>query len=674
MQPPVPKEPKKKVAGLPAPTEPQVNATVGPYLLVEQVGKGGQGRVFKALREGRFFVLKFYDAHDMEGWGRRELSILHRVTDENVVRFCGSDRWPDPETGLLYVVMEHVEGLTLDEYTRRFNPSAHRAANLFLTLARVLGRLHAKGILHRDVKRENILVRTGSQEPVLVDFGAADLVGSTTVLKPGELVGTVPYLSPEAWRYIATHREHSQEAYVYTPADEVWALGVTLYWVLTNHLPFHRSSHAAVMQDVLLGQLRPPHELNARAPAALSAVCMRMLARHARDRYADMPAVSAAIEQALARAGASWHLPLFAREAPEAKTTEEIVGKVRRGSEEQEEHLLRQFAHQQQQRETPAVPSPAPHQAAETSVVDMAGLAERVRPLVEPAPRGSRWALPRVLSTFAGGIVPLRPVLAPRGRHLAALLGVLLLGGVVAVPRLMAARETEAPQPKGSPGLRSTPPAGSRHKLELPDKAPDAAARAEAPLEPATPAPAATAAATEAGADVVTHERQGQRKGPGTKVAKSLLGVCMAAGVGCTTTPSVPVRPDPSPEPCPPGAVKTMRELDIEMRREFAVGVIEPDPFKPVREGPLTVMIGDEGRLRSGSRLSGELLFGRNRAHGRLTRAWNKADGKTYTVCFELRWLGDDAPGLPLRERDDAAGTARIPDNTVYAFPVESFR
>jgi serine/threonine-protein kinase len=486
MDSPVPQQRQANATEVPAPSEPQVGATVGQYLLVEQLGKGGQGHLFKARCEGRFFVLKFYAAHDSDTTFRRELSILQRVRDAGVVRFFGSGRWPDPRTGSPYLVLEHVEGLTLEAWCRRFNPSAHEAARLFLTLAQTLGRLHAKGIYHRDVKLENLLVRADSGEPVVVDFGVADLAGSTTIVKPGELVGTLPYLSPEAWLYVAAGEEHcAPEAYVYTASDEVWALGVTLYWVLTNQLPFfQRSSRAAVMQEVLLGRVKPPREVNGRVPPALSEVCLGMLARRAPDRYADMAAVAVVLEQVRAQAGADWEVPLFEPKAPEVRTTEVVEGKVRRTPREHEEHLVRQALRQQWQRKAPeaagaeAASRAAPGQVAPPPM-------PQARPAVAPPPPG-RWrrSLSHVLPTFAGGMVPLRALLVPRRRYLVALGGALLLA--LAAVGAGAWREGRAVEPRG-------------HKVEAARQALDAGVRAAAPLGPTPPAPVAPVTAPPAG-------------------------------------------------------------------------------------------------------------------------------------------------------------------------------
>ncbi len=104
-----------------------------------------------------------------------------------MVRFIACGRWPDPERGLFYVVMEYVEGLTLYDYVMIHNPSARKVGELVLSLGRTLIAVQEAGVLHRDVKRENIMVRLPSEEPVVLDFGLGDADGSH--VEPGVAAG-----------------------------------------------------------------------------------------------------------------------------------------------------------------------------------------------------------------------------------------------------------------------------------------------------------------------------------------------------------------------------------------------------------------------------------------------------------------------------------------------------
>ncbi|WP_395825605.1 hypothetical protein [Archangium minus] len=86
------------------------------YRLTSRLGDGGQGLVFKAERAGRFFVIKFFQARELDAWGLMEVSSLQKFKHPNIVRVRGYDRWPDPDHGYFYIVMEWVDGLTLEQY------------------------------------------------------------------------------------------------------------------------------------------------------------------------------------------------------------------------------------------------------------------------------------------------------------------------------------------------------------------------------------------------------------------------------------------------------------------------------------------------------------------------------------------------------------------------------
>ncbi|HSP80713.1 MAG TPA: protein kinase, partial [Myxococcaceae bacterium] len=143
---------------LPPFKQPASGDLVGDYRLETKLGDGGQGLVFKAECAGRFFVLKFFRNRVWDVWGLREVSILQKFEHPHIVRVHGYGRWPDPERGWFYIAMEWVEGMTLEEYALVENPGARKSANILLTVARTLGEIHRRGVLHRDVKRENILV------------------------------------------------------------------------------------------------------------------------------------------------------------------------------------------------------------------------------------------------------------------------------------------------------------------------------------------------------------------------------------------------------------------------------------------------------------------------------------------------------------------------------------
>lgn len=111
---------------------PDIGDTVGEYTLVDFLGSGGGGIVFKAERGGRFFAVKFLGVSQLDAQARREIALLNLLENPGVVRYVGSDYWPDTATGCPYIVMEYVPGDTLEAFARHHNPSARKVVHLLL--------------------------------------------------------------------------------------------------------------------------------------------------------------------------------------------------------------------------------------------------------------------------------------------------------------------------------------------------------------------------------------------------------------------------------------------------------------------------------------------------------------------------------------------------------------
>ena len=623
---------------------PAVGDRVGDYLLVAELGRGGHGHVFKAERAGQLHAIKFYPA-GMRAYWQREADILRCLEGvENVVRLVDRGEWPHPETGWLHLVLELVEGWTLETYARERNPSAREAGRLMLRLGRTLVEVERRGVLHRDLKRENILVRAANGEPVLVDFGVGALEGVSTLPRDGLPPGTAEYVSPEAWRYLGG-LAGARARYEPGVGDELWALGVTLYWLLTGRRPFGTRLHLGAMLKAVVGQTPPvPHEHNARIPRRLSEVCMRLLEKEPAARYADMEALCAALEAALAsmEGEACWDEPLHDPDAPENRTTDSLA----------------ELALDTWQRVQQELNAGRPRRGREREAAPLAEAPAQAAPEPPPDKKRGRWR-----STWAGLSVVL-----------AALVGALVFPAVQELasepPGKVAGRAT-SPLARWLPD-DSAPPACLVQEVAgtwPPSEAGEGAARFLA----STPAPA-PAMRRQQDSRV---QRPEQSPPPPRTKARSCVprleqvctaGLCTLWLAGCTGAPVRP--PPPPPADCPPGAEDVMNALDMESvcpayltdpERDWDAEVTVPLGRISFTTG-FRGSAGTCGNLPPRTRLSGELFLGtvegKTWAIARLTQA-RTPEGKTYPVCMYIGKAGKD-PGVEVLRPGDKPGTVVI--------------
>jgi len=268
---------------------------VGQYLLGERLGSGGMGTVYRALdlHSGAAVAVKLvHDAllttpADRERY-RREAQLGARVEHPGVVRILGSGevRARDQSQPTAYLAMELVEGPTLREAMSAGPWEPGRAAAVVASLARGLAAVHATGVVHRDVKPEN--VQMSRRGPVLMDFGAAGRVDETRTVR--DVLGTLGYLPVEQARGEAP-----------TPASDVYALGVVLFELLAGRRPFMGADVVSLV-DQMLSQEVPTIE---GVPDGLMAVV-----RHALQREPPKRPTAAELTEALA--GYATEMPVVA--------------------------------------------------------------------------------------------------------------------------------------------------------------------------------------------------------------------------------------------------------------------------------------------------------------------------------------------------------------------------
>jgi len=283
------------------------------FRIVEKLGSGSFGTVYRVEREGLTFALKLahgraeLPAERRSGPDRslRELECLLALRHPNIARVWSHGRWPHPTQGQLYLVMDYVEGFTLAQWKELCAPTPHEALVLFEKLAEALAYSEERGVKHRDLKPANIMVSRHNAQPVIVDYGAADRPGAETLTDERLPPGTPRHTSPEADRFDREHRHDPHARYEYQVADEIYAFGVTLYDVLT--VP---RLHSAPQFQPVSSEVIPPklaHRVNPRVPVVLSELTAQLLSRDPAQRPVSFEVVRRKLAELVPLQGEEWH-------------------------------------------------------------------------------------------------------------------------------------------------------------------------------------------------------------------------------------------------------------------------------------------------------------------------------------------------------------------------------
>src|SRR5215468_2607906 len=261
------------------------------YQLQNPIGRGGMATIYrghdmrmdrvvaiKVLREVYSTDPKFVTRFQREA---KAASALQHPNIVQVYDYGQSD-------GNYYIVMELVEGTDLRRYLRsRGILDIDRAIIIAHDIALGLGAAHRRGIVHRDVKPQNILVgRDGSIK--LTDFGIASVykdINAERLTTTGMTLGTVQYYAPE-----------QAQGEIVTPAADVYALGIVMYEMLTGHPPFDGDSPVAVAMQHIQDPPTPPSQLNPSIPPALEEIIMRCLEKVPKMRFRDGSQLARALE------------------------------------------------------------------------------------------------------------------------------------------------------------------------------------------------------------------------------------------------------------------------------------------------------------------------------------------------------------------------------------------
>ena len=271
------------------------------YRLTEQIGMGGMAIVYRAvdLRTGHNVAVKvlrpeFNEDREFIGRFQREAEAASKMTHHNIVNLLDVGMDGDNR----YLVMEYVEGKTLKEVIQeRGKLSAPLACQITIRILSALEHAHRNGIVHRDIKPQNILVHADGHIKV-ADFGIARIADSTTLTKGDNVMGSVHYFSPEQARGGGA-----------TAASDIYSTGVVLYEMLTGRVPFDGDNPVAVAMQHLHNAPAPIQSIAPDVPPAVIRVCMKAMEKNPAARYQSAREMATDLRAALEERGERMNVP-----------------------------------------------------------------------------------------------------------------------------------------------------------------------------------------------------------------------------------------------------------------------------------------------------------------------------------------------------------------------------
>lgn len=258
---------------------------------VEKVASGGMAHIFKARQPSldRYIVVKklkeelFANPETLERF-RREAKALASVLHQNIAHvydFVESGRDS-------FLLMEYIDGIDLSTVIEKVgNLPADISAAILLNVARGVSYIHAYHLIHRDIKPSNIRL-TSRGEVKLMDFGIVMDIENTSLTRPGMMVGSPSYLSPE-----------QVLGDVITPSADIFLLGITLYEMVTGTRPFKNAENETVFQRIRETKYIPARKMNSTVPKTLDEIIEKCLQKRIEDRYSQVKELVSDLEQFL---------------------------------------------------------------------------------------------------------------------------------------------------------------------------------------------------------------------------------------------------------------------------------------------------------------------------------------------------------------------------------------
>jgi serine/threonine protein kinase/predicted ATPase len=268
----------------------KIDQNVSHYLVIEKLGGGGMGVVYKArdLKLDRFVALKFLPHHlDSDDHEMRFIQEAKTASALDHPNLCTIYEIDKTQEGQLFIAMGFYEGETLKKKLSKGKLHHSEAIDLAVQITHGLSKAHEHGVVHRDIKPANVII-THDGIVKIVDFGLARFVDDTHITKTGVAVGTLQYMSPEQAK--GKQIDHR---------TDIWSVGVLLYEMLTGHLPFSSTTSIGLIQSIINDEPIPIRSFEPGIPERLEKIIRKAMAKPLQDRYVLMQQLAHDLEEVI---------------------------------------------------------------------------------------------------------------------------------------------------------------------------------------------------------------------------------------------------------------------------------------------------------------------------------------------------------------------------------------
>ena len=276
-------------------TDPLVMSVLGDYRVIKLLGSGGFAKVYhslpdRTLRESESVAIKIFgeSAQQIPNFKERterEVSLCQKLNHPNIMRIHRSGEF----NSIHYIVMELVSGDSLKSKMDKGPMAIQEAVELLIKIAGGLAHAHSAGVIHRDIKPDNIMLT--SNGPKIMDFGLARLEGISDLTQTGSAMGTPHYMSPE----------QIQGTKALDGRCDQYSLGAVGFEMLTGQKVFDGEQVISVMNKQLTAQPQSPSEIRPEIPASLSSILLKTLSKSPDARYASMDELAKALKAELSK-------------------------------------------------------------------------------------------------------------------------------------------------------------------------------------------------------------------------------------------------------------------------------------------------------------------------------------------------------------------------------------